>query len=472
MVAFEQAAGLYSNPGITASFEQAIPIKNDPVYTRRMNIAMLSYHTCPLATLGGKDTGGMNVYVRDLTTALGRLGIHVDVFTRSQDEHVPHVLHDLGFGNRVVHVPAGPEVPLPKHQLVEYIPCFVEGIRKFASEKNIHYDLIHSHYWMSGIAAGALSDLFGGIPVLHMFHTLGEMKNRIARSAEEREGGYRLEGERQVLKRADRIVAATLAERAQLEWLYKAEIRKVMVIPPGVDTCHFYPIPVDEARQYLGLKVEDRMILFVGRIEPLKGLDTLIHAISCLRCKDIVEPVHLAIIGGDPDASPETMTAEMSRIQQLCDDLCIGRMVVFLGKRGQDTLPYYYSAAEVVVMPSHYESFGMVALEAMACGTPVIASQVGGLAFLVQDKVTGFTIPAEDHDALCEKLSLLLEDEGLRQEMGRAAIRHAQAYDWEKIAHEIAQAYQEMITFSDVKGKDGMSPDGPALNPIIGRDEK
>ena len=411
-----------------------------------MNIAMLSYHTCPLATLGGKDTGGMNVYVRDLTTMLGRMGIHVDVFTRSQDEHVPHVLHDLGFGNRVVHIPAGPEVPLPKRELVEYIPEFVEGIQRFAVEKQIKYDVLHSHYWMSGIAAGALADLWPGTPILQMFHTLGEMKNRVARSDEEREGEYRLEGERQVLRRADRIIAATLAERAQLEWLYKAEARKISVIPPGVDTGHFYPIPVDEARQFIGMKPEDRILLFVGRIEPLKGLDTLIRAVACLRLKDLPEPMDLVVIGGDPDAWPEDMTTEMIRIQKLCDELTVGKMVAFLGRRGQDTLPYYYSAAETVVMPSHYESFGMVALEAMACGTPVIASQVGGLAFLVQDGVTGYTIPDGDDNILCEKLALILGDESLRKKMGRAAADYARNYDWEKIARQIVGVYEELTT--------------------------
>ena len=334
-----------------------------------LRVAMLSYHTCPLATLGGKDTGGMNVYVRELTRELGRLGIHVDVFTRSQDEHVPHVLHDLGYGNRVVHIPAGPEQPFPKKLLANYIPQFVDGIRQFAAEKGIHYDLIHSHYWMSGLAAEQLSDEWN-IPIIHMFHTLGEMKNRIASSEAEKEGAYRLDGERRVLARADRIIAATLAEQTQLQWLYKADLSKIAIIPPGVDCGHFYPIPADEAREFVGIPKDDRMVLFVGRIEPLKGVDTLIRAMACMRMSEMEKPAYLAIIGGDPNASPDDMTAEMTRLRELCHDLCLDRMVVFLGKRGQDTLPYYYSAAEVLVMPSHYESFGMVALEAMACGTP------------------------------------------------------------------------------------------------------
>ena len=409
-----------------------------------LRIAMLSYHTCPLATLGGKDTGGMNVYVRDLTRELGRMGVHIDVFTRSQDEHVPHVVHELGFGNRVVHVPSGPETPKAKNELANYLPEFVEGIKQFALEKGIHYDVIHSHYWLSGLVAESLSDAWGGTPIVHMFHTLGEMKNRVARSESERADENRLKGERRVLRRADRIIAATIAEATQLRFLYRAEQRKLAIIPPGVDTSHFYPIPADEAKQFLGLKPENRMVLFVGRIEPLKGVDTLIQAMACLDSQEIHRPVHLAIIGGEPDAIPEDMTEEMTRLQKLCDELCMGGMVVFLGMRGQDTLPYYYSAAEVVVMPSLYESFGMVALEAMACGTPVIASEVGGLGYLVQDGVTGYTVPDSDPSALCEKLSSLLGNNELRIEMGQRAAGYAQDYAWEKIASAIIKVYKEV----------------------------
>jgi len=414
-----------------------------------LRIAMLSYHTCPLAILGGKDTGGMNVYVRELTRQLGRVGVHVDVFTRSQDEHVPHVVHELGYGNRVVHVPAGPEVPMAKRELAGYIPQFVEGIKQFAAEKNQQYDLIHSHYWMSGLAAEALSDTWD-VPIVHMFHTLGEMKNRTAISEQEREGTYRLDGEKQVIARADRIIAATLAEQAQLQFLYKASKRKITIIPPGVDTSHFYPIPMDEARQYIGVDPENKLVLFVGRIEPLKGLDTLIKAISWHRNFHPGQ-VTLAIIGGDPEASSQEMSAEMARIQQLCDDLCMGRMVVFLGKRAQDTLPYYYSAADVLVMPSHYESFGMVALEAMACGTPVIASQVGGLAFLVQDGETGYHVPDQDPEALCEKLLILLSDPQQRKTMGLHAAEYARDYAWANIATQMLEVYKSLVG-----GKEGV----------------
>ena len=229
---------------------------------------------------------------------------------------------------------------------------------------------------------------------------------------------------------------ATIAELTQLRFLYKASGDRMVVIPPGVDVGHFYPISPDEAKLYVGLKPDDRMALFVGRIEPLKGVDTLIQAMSCLKWKD-VEPVHLAIIGGNPSASPREMSTEMARLQKLCDDLCVGQTVVFLGQRDQDKLPYYYSAAEVVVMPSHYESFGMVALEAMACGTPVIASDVGGLSHLVRDGITGFHVPNGDHVALASTLARLLQDEVLRRKLGQQAWGWAQGYSWAKIGDRV-----------------------------------
>lgn len=408
-----------------------------------LSIAMLSFHTCPLAILGGKDTGGMNVYVRELTRHLGLLGVHVDVFTRSQDEHVPHILHDLGYGNRVVHVPAGPEVPLPKKQLAGFIPQFAAGIQSFAAEKGIHYDLIHSHYWMSGVAARKLAATWN-VPIVEMFHTLGLMKNRIARSPDEMEGDYRINGEIEVIQSADRIIAATPAEQSQLEFLYQAPTAKITIIPPGVDTGHFYPIPPDEAKTAVGMPANDRILLFVGRIEPLKGVDTLIRSIAILRDRGILAelPHDLAVIGGDPNDDAAATNVEMARLKSLCRELHLDDLVIFLGKRGQDTLPYYYSAAEVLVMPSHYESFGMVALEAMACGTPVVASQVGGLAFLVQDGVTGYVIPDGNPVLLADRLEILLRQPELRARLGQQAAAYAQNYAWEKIAQRMIEIYE------------------------------
>ncbi len=408
-----------------------------------MRIAMLSYHTCPLAVLGGKDTGGMNVYVRELTRQLGINGVHVDVFTRSQDEHVPHVLHDLGYGNRVVHIPAGPEVPLPKQELLKYVPEFTDGILEFTRSKGLGYDIVHSHYWMSGLAALSLKAAWK-TPVIHMFHTLGLMKQRIARSDSEREGEYRIQGEFKVIQNVDWIVASTPAEVAQLQWLYNTNPKKIVIIPPGVDPHRFYQIPEDEAKDFVGLKNEDRMILFVGRIEPLKGIDTLIEAMAILRDQGFFQknPFYLAVIGGDPVEERDLVSGEMTRLQELREKYQLADLVTFLGKKAQDTLPYYYSAAEVVVVPSFYESFGMVALESMACGTPVIASQVGGLAFLVQDGETGFTVPSDDPVALAEKLAVLLGDSELRARMGQRSAEFARQYAWENINERVIALYQ------------------------------
>ncbi|NMC11497.1 MAG: glycosyltransferase family 1 protein [Chloroflexi bacterium] len=411
-----------------------------------MRIAMLSYHTCPLATLGGKDTGGMNVYVRDLTIQLGSMGIQIDVFTRSQDEHVPHVLHDLGYGNRVVHIPSGPEVPLKKEELVNYVPEFVNGILEFTKNKSIHYDLIHSHYWMSGRAAIELRKVWN-IPIIHMFHTLGVMKQRVAQESEEIEGDYRINGEKEVIDQSNTIVAATQAELAQLQWLYQADVSKIVVIPPGVDLRHFYPIPPDEAKEFIKIPVCNKMLLFVGRIEPLKGLEILIKAIAIMRerLQSVSPQFCLAVIGGDPEITPQKMDSEMARLQLLREKYRLQDFVAFLGQRDQNTLPYYYSAANAVVVPSHYESFGMVALEAMACGTPVVASQVGGLAFLVQDCVTGFTVPVDDPEALADRLLKLLCDEELRSKLGKQAAAFAQQYGWEHIAKRIVELYQNTL---------------------------
>ncbi len=283
--------------------------------------------------------------------------------------------------------------------------------------------------------------------MIHMFHTLGVMKRRVAREGET-DGDDRIEGEQEVLAVADRVVASTPAELAQLKWLYRAGTEKIVIIPPGVDLSRFYPIPADEAKAFIGVDPLDKLLLFVGRIEPLKGVDTLLRAIAVMREDGVLDrhPMCLAIIGGDPEATQAEMSAEMSRLKSLSMEYGLSELVTFLGQRDQDTLPYYYSAAEVAVVPSHYESFGMVALEAMACGTPVVASQVGGLAFLVQDGVTGYHVPDGEPDALADRLLALLENPELRRTMGDQGAMYAQGYSWEIIADRILHLYHELLS--------------------------
>jgi D-inositol-3-phosphate glycosyltransferase len=387
----------------------------------------------------------MNVYVRDLALYLGREGIQLDVFTRSQDEHVPHVLHDLGYGNRVVHIPAGPEYPLPKKELASHVPEFAKGILEFSEIKSLNYDLIHSHYWMSGLAAERLSEAWR-VPVIQMFHTLGKLKQAVAQNAEEAEGEYRIAGESRVITQADLIVASTSTEKEQLKTLYQAPQEKIEIIPPGVDLSHFYPIPPDEAKEYVGVPLDKKMLLFVGRIEPLKGIKTLLRAIGILRKKgQNGNDICLAVIGGELTDEQGEETEEVEFLMKLRDEYGLQDMVTFLGKRSQDSLPYYYSAAEMVIMPSHYESFGMVALESMACGTPVIASMVGGLIHLIEDGVTGYHVPVDDPQALSLRIDSLLKDKALRYRMGHDAFAFAKKFDWETISSRIIELYTALL---------------------------
>lgn len=409
-------------------------------------IAMLSVHTCPLAMLGGKETGGMNVYVRDLSRELGRRGFRVDVFTRSQNPDLPRVSGSLGRNCRVIHVPAGPEAPYDKNLVYDHLPEFVAGVKRFAEEQGIAYDLIHSHYWLSGWVARELRHSWG-TPIVQMFHTLGQMKNSVAQRPEEWETSRRIEVETQIMAFADRLVAATPLDKAQMVWLYGADPCKIEVIPCGVDLSLFRPLSQEETRQQLDICDRLYMILFVGRIEPLKGIDTLLRAMVIV-AKDFPhwkEEICVGIVGGDAGEKPETINTEMERLRALREELGISDLVTFLGAQAQDTLPCHYSAADVVVVPSHYESFGMVALEAMACGTPVIASKVGGLSFTVQDGITGFHVPERDPEALAEKLTLLLKDHDLRSRLSAQAVQWVRHYSWSKVADQIVSLYRRLV---------------------------
>jgi len=409
-------------------------------------IAMLSVHTCPMAALGGKETGGMNVYVRELSREVGARGLTVDIFTRSQDPSRQRV-RDLWDNVRVIHLPAGPEEPYHKHSVFNHLPQFAAGLREFVAAEGISYDLVHSHYWLSGWVAREIARE-RLLPTVHMFHTLGRMKNAVARSEQEKEPSVRIRVEGELMQDMDRIVAATPLDKAQMVDLYGADSRKIEIIPLGVDLDLFRPIPQEEAVGEIGVDVphQCRLILFVGRLDPLKGLETLLKAMCKLSERGAVlsGKLCLAIVGGDADEDGARLSSELECVDRLKRNLGIGDMVVFVGSRAQNMLPYYYSAAEVCVVPSRYESFGLVALEAMACGTPVIASRVGGLQHTVEDGVTGFLVPAGDPDALANKLKLILLGRELREQLAANARRRAQAYTWQSVADQVIDLYEEL----------------------------
>jgi D-inositol-3-phosphate glycosyltransferase len=398
-----------------------------------LRVAMLSVHTCPLAALGGKETGGMNVYVRELSRELGRMGVGVDVFTRSQDPSIPRVVR-LGERARVIHLAAGAETPMARERVYEHLDEFVDGVDAWRIAGSIDYDLIHAHYWLSGVAGLSLKARWS-VPVLQMFHTLGRLKNRVARSPIELEPPVRLHEEARIVAGADRIVAANVVERAELLRDYAAPASRVATIPCGVDTDLFVPGDRAEARGRLGL--DDRpVLLWVGRLAPIKGLDTLLDAVARLRTTHV--GVRLLIVGGDAD---EPSNGHEASLRQRIDRLGLNDAVRFIGPQPQSVLPLYYVASDVTVLPSYYESFGMVALEAMACGSPVIASRVGGLVTTIRDGVTGFLVPDSDVAALGERIGNLLGDADLRWRIGREGVRWAAQHRWPCVAEAVCREY-------------------------------
>lgn len=408
-------------------------------------IALISVHTSPLAPMGGKKTGGMNVYIRELSRELGEQGYLVDIFTRRSSPAAPDVDTAIGDNVRVIYLEAGPPAPLTSDEQVAFLSELTANLMAFATRRSIHYDIAYSHYWLSGAVAAKLKEAWG-IRFVHMYHTLGHMKKRI-RANEFYRPDKRIMTEAHILRWADRIIAATPAEQAQLRWLYRASRRQIEVIPPGVSPERFQSASSAEARQALGIDPESSMLLFVGRIEPLKAVDTILEALYVLRGKapGLLKRLHFVIVGGDPKSKHDI---EMQRLQDMSIQLGIAQFVSFVGAKEQSQLPVYYAAATAVIMPSDYESFGMVALEAMSSGTPVIASQVGGLQFLVRDQETGFHIPAREPISLAECVIALVSDPSKTAAMGLSASRIAKEYTWTQIAARLLQVFETVVGHS------------------------
>lgn len=407
---------------------------------------MISAHSSPIAALGNKEAGGMNVYVRALSRELGRRGVSVDIFTRAQDEHAPLVV-PIDMGVRVIHVRAGPARPYNKNLLLDHMPEFVARIQRFATDHKLRYDVIHSHYWLSGVAGLELRQVWE-VPLVHMFHTLGALKNRVARSDDERETERRVEIERLIAREADALVAATPRDRADLVWHAGAENARVETIPCGVDPARFKPRDMAAARAALDLPpAPQRLVLLVGRIEPLKGIDALIEAIALLHERRPTWRDSLAaiVVGGGNEQERNLWNAEQRRLNALRAELGVEHAIRFVGAQPQDRLPLYYAAADIVTMPSHYESFGMAALEGLSCGRPVVATSAGGPAYIIEDGKNGLLTPPDDPAALANRLEGLLEDEALSAHMAVAARQRAQQFAWPTIACDVMDVYQNLL---------------------------
>ena len=396
-----------------------------------MRLALLSMHGCPVARLGEKDTGGMNVYVLQTAKELARRGYKVDVYTRWHDPNDPQII-DLGSGARVIHLTAGPHDET-KDGLHHLIPDFLEKLEQFRLAEALEYDLIHSHYWLSGCVGVRLSNEWH-VPHVTTFHTLA--KTKVQARFGERESHVREVAECAVTRDADTIVVSTAQEKEDLARLYGVPPDRVGIVPAGVDLELFRPLDKARAREQLEL-TETRVVLSVGRIEPLKGLDILIGAMAML---DDTKDTMLLVVGGEP-----AHDREVRRLKTLADRLGLLDVVRFDGIVSQATLPTYYSAADVFVMPSYYESFGLVALEAMACGIPVIASRVGGPRTLVRQGVNGYLVPWRCPEPFAQRLEVLLANTVLRENMGKAASAGARTMGWDKVADKLSNVYDSSL---------------------------
>ncbi len=394
-------------------------------------LAILSFHGCPVARLGEKDTGGMNVYVLQLTREFARKGIEVDVFTRYHDPDDPKIV-ELEDGARVIHLKAG-SYEAAKEDLFDYIPEFLSELYSFQKTEGTTYDLVHSHYWLSGRVGMTLSRTWN-VPHVATFHTLAQTKLR-ARVGE-REPARRSKVESLVMRDADAIIVSTEEEKQDAVRLYDAHPQKIKVIPAGVNLDTFKPVNQSIARQRVGIH-EKQVILYVGRIEPLKGIDVLLEAAALL---DRSDDIRVLIVGGSPGND-----AELGRLKALTTELGIESMVTFTGAIKQNKLPDYYSAADVFVLPSHSESFGLAALEAMACGTPVVVSRVGGLKTFIDNGETGYLVPWRCPEPFVQRLEMLLANPLLREAMGRAARAKALQMGWGHAADRMLGFYSSLL---------------------------
>ncbi|MFF0791336.1 D-inositol-3-phosphate glycosyltransferase [Streptomyces spiralis] len=425
------------------------PAARPPVARRRpRRVAMLSVHTSPLHQPGSGDAGGMNVYVVELAKRLATAGVEVEIFTRATSPALPPAV-GLAPGVLVRHVPAGPYEGVAKEDLPAQLCAFTHGLtRVWADQGPGHYDLIHSHYWLSG-HVGRLSAARWGVPLVHTMHTMAKVKNASLVKGDTPEPAVRVNGETHIVRAADRLIANTAHEAAELVRHYDAPAARVAVVPPGVNLDRFRPDAAGieagraTARVRLGLPPDALVPLFAGRIQPLKAPDVLLLAVARLlqARPELRERLVVPVVGGPSGSGP----AQPEGLQKLAARLGIGDVVLFRPPVEQARLADWFRAASVLVVPSYSESFGLVALEAQACGTPVIAAEVGGLPVAVRNEVTGVLVPGHAPADYARALRRFADDPALSARMGTAAVQHARCFGWDTAASATVDVYTQAL---------------------------
>ena len=391
-------------------------------------MALVTFHACPLAAPGQGKSGGMNVYVQQLARSLGNLGVTVDIFTRQHPDSAS-LIEEISPGVRVIHLPGG-DANVTMEDLFSYLPGFLEAVREFRAENNLSYDAVHSHYWLSGWVGRALArDM--SVPHIATFHTLTLIK--MQSRAGETEPIHRQRVERELMVDADQLVAFSPHERDAMARLYDADPDHIELVPCGVDLARFQPLNQEESRERLGIN-GDKVLLFVGRIESLKGLDLLVHTAAQMETH---QGMRVLVVGGD-----DGKEGEAARVRQLVQDLEMDEIFDFVGRVDQEDMPLYYSAADVCVVPSFYESFGLAALESMACGTPVVASRVGGLSTVILHGRTGYLKSWRCPEAFANSLEMIISSKRLQNSMGIAARKRAEDLGWDQVAERMLSIYK------------------------------
>ncbi|MBE9180445.1 glycosyltransferase [Oculatella sp. LEGE 06141] len=404
-------------------------------------IALISEHATPLGIFGGVDSGGQNVYVGQLAKHLAAIGYEVDVFTRRDGDHLPEQV-EWQHGVRVIHVSAGPARSLPKEDLLPYMAEFTAFVLDWCRSHS-SYDLIHANFWMSALVAADIKRAIG-IPFVVTFHALGRVR-RLHQGNADRFPDERFSIEDRIVREADQIIAECPQDREDLLNLYQADPSRISIIPCGFDTTEFWPINKIRARLTLGLPPDEKLILQLGRMVPRKGVDTVLYGFSQLLKQHSVS-ARLIIVGGDAEVPDPQLTPELGRLSAIARELGIESRVTFVGRKGREVLKYYYSAADVFVTTPWYEPFGITPIEAMACGTPVIGSDVGGVKFTVKDGETGYLIPPNQPELLAARLAHLFDHPSLVSLFGQQAIRRSQDhFTWPKVTSAVAAVYEEVL---------------------------